>query len=148
MIVPQYWAEGRIQERVDGKQITVRRYGWSDDSPLAAQAHADQRTREAFDRSPSGETLERRERKVAYNGADGMPIREEIVERQGDTVITRNSYGARCLNTPDVLFVDIDFDEPAHPGLGSPAADDAGDECGRNCKGDQAAAQGLVEIDV
>ena len=110
MIVPRFWAEGRIQEQVAGKQITVRRYGWSDDSPLAAQVHADQRTREAFDRIASGEKLNRRERKQAYNGADGVPIREEIVERQGDTVITRNSYGARCLNTPDVLFVDIDFD--------------------------------------
>jgi len=112
MIVPQFWAEGRIQERVAGKQITVRRYGWSDDSPIAAQAHADQRTQEAFERIARGEQLDRRERKLAYNGAHGVPIREEIVERQGDTVITRNSYGARCLNTPDVLFVDIDFDEP------------------------------------
>ena len=113
MIVPQFWAEGRIQERVAGKQITVRRYGWSDESPVAAQAHADQRTRDAFDRiAHKGEKLERRERKLAYNGAEGVPIREEIVERHGDTVVTRNGYGARCLNTPDVLFVDIAFDEP------------------------------------
>ncbi|RIX84757.1 hypothetical protein [Acidovorax cavernicola] len=111
MIVPKFWAEGRIQERVAGDQVTVRRFGWSDDSPLAAQAHADQRTREAFDRVVRGEKLERREPKRAYNGADGVPIREEIVERQGDSVITRNGYGARCLNTPDVLFVDVDFEE-------------------------------------
>ena len=113
MIVPQFWAESRIQERVAGNQITVRRYGWSDESPVAAQAHADQRTRDAFDRiAHKGEDLERRERKLAYNGAEGVPIREEIVERQGDAVVTRNGYGARCLNTPDVLFVDIDFEEP------------------------------------
>lgn len=112
MIVPQHWAEGRIQEHVAGKQVTVRRFGWSDDSPIAAQAHADQRTREAFARIVAGETLDRRERKRAYNGADGMPIREEIVERHGETVITRNGYGARCLNTPDVLFMDIDFERP------------------------------------
>ena len=110
MIVPRFWAEGRIQERVAGQQVTVRRFGWSDDSPLAAQAHADQRTREAYDRIVSGETLERRERKLAYNGAHGVPIREEIVERQGDSIVTRNSYGARCLNTPDVLFIDVDFE--------------------------------------
>ena len=113
MIVPQYWAEGRIQQQVAGQQVTVRRFGWSDDSPVAAQAHADQRTREAFERIASGETtLARRERKRAYNGADGMPIREEILERHGDTVITRNGYGARCLNTPDVMFMDIDFERP------------------------------------
>jgi len=36
-----------------------------------------------------------------------VPIREEIVSRHGDTIITRNSYGARCLNTPNALFADI-----------------------------------------
>ncbi|RYF68154.1 MAG: hypothetical protein EOO22_18220, partial [Comamonadaceae bacterium] len=112
MIVPQYWAEGRVQGEVAGKQVTVRRFGWSDDSPIAAQTHADRRTQEAFERIAAGESLERRERKRAYNGADGMPIREEIIERHGDTVITRNGYGARCLNTPDVLFMDIDFERP------------------------------------
>ena len=117
MIVPAYWAEGRLQQRVEGRQITVRRFGWSDDSQAAAQAHADERTREAFGRIAAGEALERRERKVGYNGARGLPIREEIVERHGDAVVTRNSYGARCLNTPDVLFVDVDFD---HPATGSP----------------------------
>jgi len=117
MIVPRFWAEGRIQERVGGKQVTVRRHGWSDESPVAAQAHADQRTREAFDRIVAGEKLVRRERKMPYNGADGMPIREEIVERHGDAVVTRNGYGARCLNTPDVLFADIDFEEPLHGGV-------------------------------
>lgn len=111
MIVPAHWAEGRLQERRDGRQITVRRFGWSDESQAAAQAHADQRTREAFERIAAGEPLLRRERKAGYNGAQGLPIREEIVERHGDAVITRNSYGARCLNTPDVLFVDVDFDE-------------------------------------
>lgn len=119
MIVPKFWAEGRLQERVDGKQVTVRRYGWSDDSPIAAQAHADRRTLDAFERIARGEKIERRERKVAYDGADGMPIREEIVAQHGDTIVTRNSYGARCLNTPDVLFADIDFDHdtPKRAGL-------------------------------
>jgi hypothetical protein len=39
-----------------------------------------------------------------------VPIREEIVSREGETVITRNGYGALCLNTPNVLFADIDFE--------------------------------------
>jgi hypothetical protein len=108
VIVPTYWAEGRVSERKRGKQVTVRRFGWSDESQAAAQAHADERARDAFERVQRGETDKRYERKVDYNGADGLPIREEIVERHGDTVITRNSYGARCLNTPNVLFADID----------------------------------------
>ncbi len=109
MIVPQYWAEGRIQHRKSGRQVTIRRFGWSDESLEAAQAHADARTAEALERFLAGKRLERREPKIPYNGADGVPIREEIVYRRLDCVITRNSYGAKCLNTPNVFFADIDF---------------------------------------
>jgi hypothetical protein len=110
MIIPKYWAEARLQHRERKRQVTVRRFGWSDVGEAEAQAHADKRVREAFDRAMAGETLLRRERLVAYNGADGVPIREETVDRSGDTVITRNGYGALCLNTPNVLFADIDFE--------------------------------------
>jgi len=95
MIVPQFWAEGRVRGRHDGRQVTVRRFGWSDTSQADAQANADDRAAEALRRVLAGERLDRREPKVPYNGADGLPIREEIVARHGDTIITRNSYGAR-----------------------------------------------------
>jgi hypothetical protein len=113
MIVPQFWAEARLRDRAGGRQVTVRRWGWSDESPEAALRHAEARAREALERIRAGEELPRRERRAAYNGADGAPIREEIVRRDGEIVVTRNSYGALCLNTPNVLFVDIDF--PALP---------------------------------
>jgi len=108
MIVPQYWAESRVQHRQAGRQITLRRFGWSDVSQADAQALADERARTALQRAIDGDKIERRERKVPYNGAQGVPIREEIVSRHGDVVITRNAYGARCLNTPKVFFADID----------------------------------------
>jgi len=57
----------------------------------------------------SGEKLIRREPKIPYKGAAGVPIREEIVSRHGETIITRNAYGARCLNTPNVLFADVRY---------------------------------------
>lgn len=114
MIIPKYWAEARLQHRERRRQVTVRRFGWSDVSLEEAQAHADGRVREAFERALAGEALPRRERRVAYNGSEGVPIREEIVERDGETVITRNGYGALCLNTPNVFFADVDFD--AQPG--------------------------------
>ncbi len=113
MIVPNFWAEGRAQYRREGKQITIRRFGWSDASQEDAQQNAQARADEALARAVSGEPLPRRERKISYNGATGLPIREEVVARFGETVITRNSYGARCLNTPNVLFADIDFPEDA-----------------------------------
>ena len=117
MIVPQFWAEARVQEKTRERQVTVRRYGWSDASQEDAQAMAETRAAEALRKILSGEKLDRREPKVPYNGADGMPIREEIVDRHGDTIITRNSYGARCLNTPDVLFADLDFPKGDDPFL-------------------------------
>lgn len=115
MIIPNYWAEARLQHRDRKRQVTVRRFGWSDTSEAEAQAHADARVREALERVLAGEMLPRRERRVAYNGADGVPIREEIVDRHGDSVITRNGYGALCLNTPGALFADIDFAEHSRP---------------------------------
>jgi hypothetical protein len=117
MIVPGYWAEARQQQRSGPREITVRRYGWSDASQQAAQEHAEERLREACARISAGENLPRREPKVSYNGADGLPIREEVLSRHGDTVVTRNLYGARCLNTPDVLFADIDFESGPGGGL-------------------------------
>jgi hypothetical protein len=117
MIVPQYWAEARKQQRSGKRQVTVRRFGWSDESEDAAAAMAEARAAAALEKVLSGSKLPRRELKVPYHGADGLPIREEIVARHGDCVITRNSYGARCLNTPDALFADIDFDQPSFGGL-------------------------------
>ncbi|MGO1068682.1 hypothetical protein [Lysobacter sp. CA199] len=117
MIVPEFWAEGRVSEKFakghgSGRySLTVRRFGWSDISLLEAQAMADARAREAFDRILAGASLPKRDPRVPYD-AEGLPIREQIVERDGDLVITRNSYGARCLNSPDVLFADVDFDAP------------------------------------
>ncbi len=108
MIVPEFWAEGRVQRKVPGRQVTVRRFGWSDTSEEDALAMGEARAQEALERIIAGDKLERREPKVAYNGAQGVPIREEILSRHGDTVITRNLYGAHCLNTPDVLFADVD----------------------------------------
>lgn len=109
MIIPDYWAESRARHRSKNRQITVRRFGWSETSQADAQAMADQRVRESLEKLISGEKLTRREPKVPYGGADGLPIREEVVRRAGPDVFTRNSYGSVCLNTPDVLFVDIDF---------------------------------------
>ena len=108
MIVPQFWAESRRQHRSKGKQVTVRRFGWSDASLGAAQANADQRVENAMARILAGEKLLRYDPKTPYNGAEGVPIREEVLSRHGEAAITRNSYGARCLNTPDVFFADVD----------------------------------------
>ena len=112
MIVPDHWAEARKQHRQGKKQITVRRFGWSILSEADALAMAESRVDEALARILAGEKLNRRERKTAYNGAFGVPIREEVLARHGEEVITRNSYGAHCLNSPRALFADVDFNSP------------------------------------
>jgi len=109
MIVPSYWAEARTTARAKGRDITLRRFGWSDISPADAQAQAELRVAEAAQRAASGETVPRRDLKRTYNGAQGLPIREEVLSRHGEAVITRNAYGARCLNVPDLLIADVDF---------------------------------------
>lgn len=108
MLIPYYWAESRIQSKSPGKQVTVKRWGWSDISQEDAQAHAEKRAAEALERIRSGETLRRRDKLEVYGTEDGVPIREEVVSRHGNIAITRNSYGALCLNTPDVFFADVD----------------------------------------
>lgn len=109
MIVPDFWAEAQRKQTSNGRNVTVRRFGWSTLSPEDAQAMAEARAEEAVRRRMAGEALTARELKMPYNGSEGVPIREEVVARHGEVVVTRNAYGARCLNTEHALFADIDF---------------------------------------
>lgn len=120
MQIPNYWAVATLKHtHGDGRALTIRRYGWSDDSVDAAQQVAAQRAQQAVEQLAKGEDVVRREPRLGYNGAEGVPICEEVVARQGDVVLTRNSYGALCLNTADVLFVDIDDADLERPVLGN-----------------------------
>lgn len=111
MIVPEFWSEAKIRIVINGKQRTFKRFGWSDVSEQDAFENAKERVAEAAARAQAGEKVRTMDHKLAYNGAEGLPIREQIVSRHGDAVITRNSYGALCLNTPDTVFADVDVDE-------------------------------------
>jgi hypothetical protein len=108
MNIPRYWADHRLQEKRSGRQVTVRRWGWSDTSEAEARSVAEARAKEAIARIWSGEPLRRREPLETYGNDEGMPIREEVVSRFPHAVITRNRYGSLCLNTPNVLFADVD----------------------------------------
>ncbi|MEM6513686.1 MAG: hypothetical protein AAF660_11790 [Pseudomonadota bacterium] len=114
MIVPAFWAEAKERVRVNGRPKTYKRFGWSDVSDEDAMANARDRLADAVRRAQRGEKVRFVDRKVPYNGADGLPIREEIISRRDDMVITRNAYGAACLNTPDVLFADVDLERRSH----------------------------------
>ncbi len=111
MIIPEYWAEAKTKYRKGNRRITIQRFGWSDISQEDAQNEAEKRTEQALQDWLEGKVVKAREKKVYYNGADGLPIREQVISKHDDIVITRNSYGALCLNTPDVMFADIDIEE-------------------------------------
>ena len=81
MIVPQFWAEAKVQKTIGQKSATLRRFGWSDESLEAATVHAQQRLDEASEQLALGSKTVLRETKKSYNGADGVPIREEILGR-------------------------------------------------------------------
>lgn len=109
MIVPKYWSESKIKTTVNKRQFTIKRFGWSDDSEAEAKKHADKRLDEALKTLRETGNVRRIDHKVSYNGAEGIPIREEVVSTHQDVIISRNSYGALCLNTPDIMFADIDL---------------------------------------
>jgi len=117
LIIPKYWAEAKITTELKKRQLTIKRFGWSDHSLAEAQIHAETRIADAIEKIKTGQSIRRVDHKIAYNGSEGLPIREEIIHQQDDLIITRNSYGALCLNTPDVLFADIDLSDSVNPKL-------------------------------
>jgi hypothetical protein len=118
MRIPRFWTRAEH----DGFEAP----GWSFTSLEEALRVAQERVRLLADvitgkRPPQGRYL--------YGD---RPVREPVVETIGerpDALITRNLYGALCLNTEDVVFVDVDDPEDAnlerirraaaaHPGWG------------------------------
>lgn len=128
MQIPRYWAQARLRHETSPRHgATVQRWGWSDQSPDAAQAHAQQRAQAALDQvlsAPQARNLDARfqrmERLGEYGLNDQTPIREEILGQRGRAVMTRNSYGAHCLNTPDVAIADMDFPPQPKPPSAAP----------------------------
>lgn len=117
MLIPKYWSQASTVTNVNGKPRSVKRYGWSNESEALAQQHAQERINVAITQIQLGNFgIDLVEPKVPYNGAEGVPIREEILSEHGASIITRNSYGAKCLNTPNVLFADVDFEKPTGKG--------------------------------
>ncbi len=109
MQIPEHWAEVRVVGKTRGRDRVVRRFGWSATSAADAEAMARRRAAAALAELQQGKKVAPREPKLPYGG-NGMPIREQVLVRHGDLVVTRCSYGAHCLNESDVLFADIDIE--------------------------------------
>lgn len=107
MYFPKYWAR-----QSEGAFVCWR---WSDTSLAEAETLAAAAARKCAARFAKGKPLER-------YGYPDRPMREEVLSQidnpKGEPagVVTRNSYGCKVLNTPNVMFVDIDIHEGS-PGL-------------------------------
>ena len=116
MHIPRFWAQARLRHDTGLRHgATVQRWGWSNDSQAAAEAHARERAQTALDdllAAPQKRHLDAGFRRLEHLNDYGIngetPIREEILKQRGDIVMTRNSYGAHCLNTPNVAIADVD----------------------------------------
>ncbi|HCI75600.1 MULTISPECIES: hypothetical protein [unclassified Psychrobacter] len=131
MLIPKYWAqhkqrfELRETPNKPARQVTIKRYGWSDISQMEALSHAKSRVNEAHHRWLAGEDILRRERKEEYNEGNSIPIREEIIDKHDfpenelsnnsaavtKLIVTRNSYGAQVANVDNIAIIDVDNED-------------------------------------
>ncbi len=116
MKFPRYWAKGTYTGRSrDGKEITIKAYGWSSTSVDEARQRGVVRARSVVERGiGSGKKNE-----YEYGNA---PFREEVIESidvdaEQVGIVSRNRYGALVLNASRVMFVDVDFPVENPPGL-------------------------------
>ena len=103
MHFPRYWALGTSGE--------YSCWQWSDSSVADAKARADVSAAKLA--AARATAVDRRARYEYGHRPLREPIIEEIhgAESKSRAVITRNSYGALVLNTTEICFVDIDFDD-------------------------------------
>jgi hypothetical protein len=108
MQIPKFWSRASEDaKRPEGSTWRLTAWGWSDESEQAAAELARTRLRAQAEAVAADKPLDR------YGYEDGRPLREEVLDRPSEgSVVTRNGYGARILNTERVAFVDIDFPLP------------------------------------
>ncbi len=130
MLIPKYWAEYTIEftrinsknknQPPQAKKSKIKRYGWSNISVENAKEHAIERCEQARIKWQQGKRINQFEGIANY---DELPIREQIIAnyQELDCITTINSYGATCLNSQDVMILDIDnwrlgyeFRDPMH----------------------------------
>jgi hypothetical protein len=118
MNIPRFWERARREVAGrGGRSFDLVCWRWSNTSLDDAREKAQEALDTACARVASGEEL----RGDYWYGLD-RPLREEIIsavmgnDREPAAVITRNLYGALVLNSANVMFVDVDFDEHSRTG--------------------------------
>jgi len=108
MKLARYWARGE-GEAVDpkGNRVRYAARGWSDESVDAARDRAREIAQRVAARIVADPT-----KRNQYEYGD-RPLPEPVIQKIGDSIVTRNGYGALVLNTDNLMFVDVDREEPA-----------------------------------
>ncbi len=105
MRFPKHWT------RAQNERGTVTARGWSETSMAEAVENAQRRLQRILNALATDRPLDHYEYVI-----DGV-ICEEVIEEVIDggepiAVISRNSYGATVMNTPKMMFIDIDVPQP------------------------------------
>lgn len=118
MKIARYWAIERLESRTPkGKPVLLGVWEWSESSLQEARERARASVRRLA-RRVEANGFDWREHSRTY-GYEDKPPREEIVEEIRDAngeisaTITRNAYGALVLNTPRLMFIDVDAAQPS-----------------------------------
>jgi len=109
MHIPQFWIKAEAEEiDPNGKLVKGEGWGWSERDENEARARAQDRARRVAQRLARGEVLP-----DSYSYGD-RPICEVRLREEPFGIITRSNYGSLILNTPNLMFIDVD----APKGLG------------------------------
>jgi hypothetical protein len=111
MHIPPVWVNAKSDGRTpDGRRLPVSVWGWGNDHG-SARKEAESRLQRLLARIGRGDPFPDR------YGYGSRPLREEILEifeseipGQPEAILTRNSYGAKVVNTARLLFLDIDLE--------------------------------------
>src|SRR5437588_4392853 len=107
MKLAKFWARDAAEATLpDGERIRVVSRGWSNESIQAALQLARERASTVANFVAAGQTDRKR-----YPYGD-QPLPEPLVHELAGAVVTRNSYGALVLNAQNLMFVDIDREDP------------------------------------
>lgn len=121
MKIARHWIrESVVETDAGGTKHTGTAWGWSADSVDEARQRARQSAQRVAQWLASGNRFGKNQppRSAQYLYRLDRPAREEIVQELHDAagevtaLITRNGYGALCLNCQDLMFVDLDFGRP------------------------------------
>ena len=117
MNIPKYWEKKEVTFDIDGREAICNIWGHSDGDPEAARQMIEEKIPQVE------EAIRRRWDDEDGKYAGGYKgdyytvdfIREHRLEEISQdseeiAVITRNSYGSKIINCPEVMFVDIDTD--------------------------------------